>query len=130
MAENMNPSFNQDFFVDPKKHKDLLKKAREIFEDPSKIASADIAESSPENPALASKLFLSAYTRALKEEARKVDEKQQPTVLEELNAKYSVFVTEYRKKNERILNSLLKSKKTEANSHDNERIWKKHRQIV
>jgi len=109
MAEEMKPAFNPDFMVDPKKHKALLKLAQEIFENPSKIASIDICEVAPDSPALASKLFLAAYTRALKEEARKAGEKDE-SILEEINAKYSAFVSEYLLKNQNALERLSKSK--------------------
>lgn len=109
MEEEMNVSFNQDFMVDPKKHKTLLELSQEIFENPSKFASIDICEVAPENPALASKLFLAAYTRALKEEARKAV-KNDESVLEDINARYSEFVSAYLVKNQNALDRLAKSK--------------------
>ena len=119
MAEEMKTAFNPDFMVDPKKHKALLKLAQEIFENPSKIASIDICEVAPDNPALASKLFLAAYTRALKEEARKAGEKDE-SILEEINAKYSAFVSEYLLKNQNALDKLSKSK---ANKNGGKSLW-------
>lgn len=119
MAEEMKPAFNPDFMVDPKKHKALLKSAQEIYENPSKIASIDICEVSPDNPALASKLFLAAYTRALKEEARKAGENN-GSVLEEINEKYSAFVSEYLLKNQNALDRLSKSK---TNKNGGKSLW-------
>jgi len=119
MAEEMKPAFNPDFMVDPKKHKALLKLAQEIFENPSKIASIDICEVAPDSPALASKLFLAAYTRALKEEARKAGEKDE-SILEEINAKYSAFVSEYLLKNQNALERLSKSK---TNKNGGKSLW-------
>ena len=119
MAEEMKPAFNPDFMVDPKKHKALLKLAQEIFENPSKIASIDICEVAPDSPALASKLFLAAYTRALKEEARKAGEKDE-SIFEEINAKYSAFVSEYLLKNQNALERLSKSK---TNKNGGKSLW-------
>lgn len=119
MAEEMKTTFNPDFMVDPKKHKALLKLAQEIFENPSKIASIDICEVAPDSPALASKLFLAAYTRALKEEARKAGEKDE-SILEEINAKYSAFVSEYLLKNQNALDRLSKSK---VNKNGGKSLW-------
>ena len=105
MAEEKT-TFNPDFLVDPKKHKKLLSFAREIFSDPSKISKADIAELSPENPALASKVLLSAYTRALKEEARKLNTPNKEDVLETISTEYALFLENFLEKNKSVLKTL------------------------
>ncbi len=120
MAEEKKTGLNQDFLLDPKKHKELLKVAQEVFNDPSKISHVEIAELSPENPALASKVLLSAYTRALKEEARKVSGDNKESLLDEINSKYSAFIDEFLEKNKALFATLSSSK---SNKNGGKTLW-------
>ena len=110
MAEKSQTTLNQDFIVDAQKHKKLLEYAQKVFENPQLLADADIYSLSPDNPALASKVLLSAYTRALKEEARKLDTPDKSSILEELHQKYEQLVNEFREKNRSLLDSLTSTK--------------------
>lgn len=106
MAEKETPSINPDFVVDVKKDAKLLKFAEQVFKTPGLLSQANIAELSPENPALASKVLLSAYTRALLKEARTLDPKKEKEVFSTLYANYANVVQEFLDKNKQILNEL------------------------
>ena len=105
-----NTSINTDFIVDAKKDAKLLKFAEKVFKSPGLLSQANIAELSPESPALASKVLLSAYTRALLAEARKVDSNKEKQVFETLYAEYSNVVQEFLEKNKELLNELSSKK--------------------
>ena len=106
MAEKEIPSINPDFLVDAKKDAKLLKYAEKVFNTPGLLSQANIAELSPENPALASKVLLSAYTRALLAEARTIDSKKEKEVFATLYSNYSNVVQEFLEKNRNLLNEL------------------------
>ena len=104
--EEKNITINTDFLVDAEKDAKLLKFAEKVFKSPGLLSQANIAELSPNNPALASKILLSAYTRSLLAEARKVDGKNEKDVFETLYANYSDIVEEFLRKNQDLLNEL------------------------
>ena len=105
MAEIKNDGLNPDFLVDLKKDKKLLKYAEKVFINPRLLAKADISELSPDNPALASKVLLSAYTRALKDEAQMIADAKKEDVLKELLTQYESVVAEFLEKNKMLANS-------------------------
>ena len=105
MTELKNDSFNPDFLVDLKEDKKLLKFAEKVFENPRLLAKANITELSPQNPALASKVLLSAYTRALKEEAKMIADAKKDDVLKELLTQYESVVAEFLEKNKMLASS-------------------------
>ena len=112
MAEEKNVNFNPNYMLDPKKHKKLLAEAQAVFNDPSSISKKDILKISPENPALASKVLLSAYTRALHKEAVSFDSPDKETILQEIHDKYKVFLDEFISKNRELASSLSSNKQT------------------
>ena len=105
MAEEKNEGLNPDFLVDIKKDKKLLKFAEKVFINPRLLAKADITELSPDNPALASKVLLSAYTRALKDEAQMIAGAKKDEILKELLVQYKSVVDEFLEKNKILANS-------------------------
>ena len=105
MAEEKNEGLNPDFLVDIKKDKKLLKFAEKVFINPRLLAKADITELSPNNPALASKVLLSAYTRALKDEAQMIAGAKKDEILKELLVQYKSVVDEFLEKNKILANS-------------------------
>ena len=109
MAKKEIPSINTDFIVDAKKDAKLLKYAEKVFKTPGLLSQANIADLSPENPALASKVLLSAYTRALLVEARTIDPKNEKEVYASLYANYATVVQEFLEKNKEVLNELSSS---------------------
>jgi hypothetical protein len=110
MAEKETTSINADFIVDAKKDAELLKYAEQVFKTPGLLSQANIAELSPENPALASKVLLSAYTRALLAEARTIDPKKEKEVFSTLYSNYANVVQEFLDKNKQLLNELSSKK--------------------
>ena len=102
MAETKKDELNLDFLVDLKKDKKLLKFAEKVFENPRLLAKADIKELSPENPALASKVLLTAYTKALKDEAKMISEAKKGEILKELLSQYKTVVAEFLEKNKML----------------------------
>ena len=105
MTELKHDGLNPDFLVDLKKDKKLLKFAEKVYENPRLLAKADITELSPDNPALASKVLLSAYTRSLKEEARMIASAKKEEVLKELLSHYEGVVAEFLEKNKILASS-------------------------
>ena len=101
MIEN-NASINPDFIVDAKKDAKLLKFAEKVFKTPTLLSQANVAELSPENPALASKILLSAYTRALLSEARNIDSKKEKEVFETLYSEYSYVIAKFLENNKQL----------------------------
>lgn len=112
MAEEKSVNFNPNYMLDPKKHKKLLAEAQDVFNDPSSISEKNILEISPENPALASKVLLSAYTRALHKEAVSFDSPDKETILQEIHDKYKVFLDEFKSKNRELASSPSSIKQT------------------
>ena len=106
MAEKNTVTLNTNFMVDAKKDAKLLKFAEKVFKNPNLLSEANIAELSPDNPALASKVLLSAYSRALLSEARKIDHKKEQEVFENLYWEYSNIVEAFLDKNRRLFNEL------------------------
>lgn len=106
MAEMKKNDLNPDFSVDLKKDKKLLSFAEKVYKNPRLLAKADIAELSPDNPALASKILLSAYTRSLMEEARMISNAKKDEILKDLLMQYKDVVDEFLAKNKTIANHM------------------------
>ena len=104
MVETKKDEFKPDFLVDIK-NKKLLEFAEKVFKNPRLLAKADIMELSPDNPALASKVLLSAYTEALKNEAQKISDAKKGDILNELLTQYKGVVAEFLEKNKMLSNS-------------------------
>ena len=107
MEKTTHDGFNQDFMLDPKKDKKLFAFAEKVFKNPELLATADIMELSPNNPALASKILLASYTRALIEETRKHPEKNNSELLENLKSQYAHVVDEFLSKNKELASSQI-----------------------
>ena len=106
MSENNTVEFNANFVVDAKKDAILLKFAEKVYKNPNLLSEANIVELSPDNPALASKVLLSAYSRALLAEAKQIDSKNEKNVFDNLYWEYSNVVEAFLEKNRTLFNEL------------------------